>query len=112
MHSQKKSINWEAQGGGGAVSLSLCHCHCHCTPPPPKPQFLWKTSVVKTINGNRYFICTTHIFRIEEDITKDASCTTNGHVVHILCQKIGKVWDMVPLDNLSTYRISATTPFK
>ena len=51
----------------------------------------------KTINGNRYFIHTTGIFWIEEDITKDASCTSDGHAVHIMCDKIRKVWDMVPL---------------
>ena len=48
--------------------------------------------VAKTINGNRY-----SILWIEEDITKDASYRSDGHAVHVMCAKIRKVWDMVPL---------------
>ena len=59
-------------------------------------------NVAKTINGNGYFIYgyfiyTSGIFWIEEDITKDASYTSDGHAVHRMCDNIRKVWDMVPL---------------
>ena len=54
-------------------------------------------NVAKTINRNRYFIYTTGILWIEEDITKDASYRCDGHVVPVICDKIRKVWDMVPL---------------
>ena len=63
----------------------------------PRGQRTNPNNVAKTINGNRYFIYTTGIFWIEEDITKDASYTSDGHAVHIMCDKIRKVWDMVPL---------------
>ena len=63
----------------------------------PRGQRTNPTNVAMTINGNRYFIHTTGILRFEEDITKDASYTSDGHAVHIMCDKIGKVWDMVPL---------------
>ena len=53
--------------------------------------------VPKAINGNPYFIYTANIFWIEEDITKDASYGSDGHVVHVMCDKIQKVWDLVPL---------------
>ena len=63
----------------------------------PRGQRTNLNNVARTINGNRYFIYTTGIFRIEEDIKKDASYTSDGHAVHIMRDKIGKVWDMVPL---------------
>ena len=31
------------------------------------------------------------------NITKDASYTSNGHAVHIMCDKMGEMWDMFPL---------------
>ena len=62
----------------------------------PRGQRANPNNVAKNINGNLYFFYATGIFRIEEDITKNASYTTDGHAVHIMCQKIGKVWDMVP----------------
>ena len=63
----------------------------------PRGQQTNPNDVARTINGNRYFIYTTGIFWIEEDITKDASCTSDGNAIHIMCDKIRKVWDMVPL---------------
>ena len=53
--------------------------------------------VAKTVNGNCYFLHTTGILWIEEDITKDASYRSDGHAVHVMYGKIGKVWGMVPL---------------
>ena len=63
----------------------------------PRGQRTNPNDVAKTINGNCYFIYTTGISWIEEDITEDASYTSDGHVVHIMRDKIRKMWDMVPL---------------
>ena len=63
----------------------------------PRGQRTNPNDVAKTINGNCYFIYTTGIFWIEEDITEGASYTSDGHVVHIMCDEIRKVWDIVPL---------------
>ena len=53
--------------------------------------------VTKTINGNRNFIYAPGVFQIEEEITKDASYGSDGHAVHVMCDKIRKVWNVVPL---------------
>ena len=64
--------------------------------------------VPKTIHGNLYFICTTSIFWIEKDITKDASYGSNGHVVQVMCDKIRKVWDVVRKEHMEGigYRVA------
>ena len=54
-------------------------------------------NAVKTINGNRYSMYTTGMLWIEEDTTKDASYRSDRHVVHVLCDKIRKMWDVVAL---------------
>ena len=63
----------------------------------PRGQWTNPNDVPNTINGNRYFRYTTSIFWIEEDITKDASYGSDGHIVRVMCDKIRKVWDVVPL---------------
>ena len=63
----------------------------------PGAQWTNPNNVPKTINGNRYFIHTTSIFWIEDEITKDASYGSDGHAINVMCDKIRKVWDMAPL---------------
>ena len=63
----------------------------------PRGQRTNPNNVAKTINGNRNFMYTTGLLWIEENITKDASYRSNGHVDHVMCVKIRKLWDMVPL---------------
>ena len=53
--------------------------------------------VTKTIHDNRNFIYAPGIFRIKQDITKNASYESDGHVVNVMRHKIRKVWDVVPL---------------
>ena len=47
--------------------------------------------------NNVYFIYTTGILWLEEDITKNAFYRRDGHAVQVMCDKIKKVWNMVPL---------------
>ena len=49
----------------------------------PRGQRTNPNNIAKIINGNRYFIYTTGIPWIEEDITKDASYRSDGHAIHI-----------------------------
>ena len=63
----------------------------------PRGQRTNPNDVTKTINGNRNFTYAPGVFRIKEDITKDASYGSDGHVVHVMRDKIRKVWDVVPL---------------
>ena len=51
--------------------------------------------VPKTINGNRYFIYTTSIFWVEEDITKDAPYGSDGHAIHVMCDKIKTIFQPI-----------------
>ena len=53
--------------------------------------------VAKAVNGNRNFIYAPGVFRIKQDIIKDASYGSNGHAIHVMRHKIWKVWDVVPL---------------
>ena len=52
---------------------------CRC----PGGQRTNPHDVTKTINGNRNFIYTPGVFRIKQDITKDASYGCNGHAVYV-----------------------------
>ena len=71
---------------------------CRC----PGDQWTNLINVAKTINDNRYFIYTTGILWIEEDITKDASYRSDGHAIHVMCDKI-KCGTRFHSDNLSTH---------
>ena len=55
--------------------------------------------VTKTINGNRNFVYAPGVFGIEEDITNDASYGSDGHAVHVMCDKIRKVLARFPQYN-------------
>ena len=69
----------------------------------PGGQWTNPNNVAESVHGNRYFVCTTGILWIEK--TSQRMPPSNGHAIHILCDKIRKLWD-----GLSTHRIPATTP--
>ena len=63
----------------------------------PRGQRTNPNDVAQAVNGNRNFVYAPGVFRIKQDITKDASYGRNGHAIHVVCHEIWKVWDVVPL---------------
>ena len=47
--------------------------------------------VAQAVNGNCNFVYAPGVFRIKQDITKDASYGRNGHVIHVVCHEMWKV---------------------
>ena len=63
----------------------------------PRGQRTNPNDVAQAVNGNRNFVYAPGVFRIKQDITKDASYGRDGHAIHVVCHEIWKVWDVVPL---------------
>ena len=63
----------------------------------PRGQRTNPHDVAQAVNGNRNFVYAPGVFRIKQDITKDACYGRNGHAIHVVCHEIWKVWDVVPL---------------
>ena len=49
----------------------------------PRGQRTNPNDVAQAVNGNRNFVYAPGVFRIKQDITKDASDGRNGHAIHV-----------------------------
>ena len=63
----------------------------------PRGQRTNPNDVAQAVNGNRNFVYAPGVFRIKQDIAKDASYGCNGHAIHVARHEIWIVWDVVPL---------------
>ena len=63
----------------------------------PRGQRTNPNDVAQAVNGNRNFVYAPGVFRIKQNIAKDASYGCNGHAIQVVQHEIWKVWDVIPL---------------